>query len=112
MQYTVKKQKSRNPHVGGAMDEDTSATEGVHDSTEGLEILRGGSVEIHWDMDIRHAEASNNASLIRKRVRRGGKREIDDRIKTSLANRSKLTVSGLASSAKLVAYGTKAVNVS
>ena len=111
MQDAVKKHKRGYTHVGGTMNKHTPTFECLHHSTERSKILWGGSFEIDWDMDKRHAKAGNNTSLVRKRIVRGREGEIDYRIKTSVANSSKLTLGGLASSAKSVADDAKTVNL-
>lgn len=111
MQYAVKKHKGRDSHVGSTMDKYPLAVESLHHPAKSSEISGSRSFEIHWNMDIGHAKASDNAPLVCQCVVRGWKCEIDDRIKTSLTNEPKLALSGLASSAKPIAYSSEAVNL-
>ena len=96
---------------GSTMDKDTSAIKNLHHLAKSMEIPRERSIEIHRNMDVRHAEASDYAPFIGKSVVRRWKCEVDDRLKTSIVNRAKLTLGGLAGSAKFVTDGTETVNL-
>src|SRR6266404_1541948 len=78
MQDPVKKDECRNTLVGGTMNKHPPAFESVHHPAKRPEISCGGRFEVHRDMDIRHAKAGNNTPLMRKRVVRRRKREIND----------------------------------
>ena len=111
MQDSVKKHECRNTLVGGTMNQHSPAFESVHHPAKRLEILCGGRFEIHRDMNIRHAKAGNNAPLMRKRVVRCRKREIDDRLKTGLADQPKLTFGRLTSGAESLTDRAEAINL-
>ncbi len=93
------------------MDKHAPTIERLHHSAKGTEILWSGSFEIHWNMDVRHAEASNDTPLMGKSVIRRWECEVDDRLKAGLANGPKLTLGGLASRAKVVSDGTETINL-
>ncbi len=110
-QHSIEKYKCRNTHVGGAMDKHGPIRERLHHSTESSEILCVRSFEIYGDMDVEHAETSNNAPLVWQSVIRCREGEIDDHRKAGLANHRKLSLCGLASSAKPVTNGAETVNL-
>ena len=110
-QYSIKKHKCRDALVGGAMNKHRPLIECLHHSTERSEILCSRSFEIHRDVDIRHAKASNDTPLVRKGVVRGWEGEIDDGSKPGLANDPKLFLCGLAGSAEFVTNGAETVNL-
>src|ERR1041384_1041227 len=93
------------------MNKQTPAVESLHHSAKSAEICSSGRFEIHRDVHIRHAQARDDASLVCKRIVRGRQRQIDDHIKTSLANCSKLLFGGLTCSAKLLTDGAEVVNL-
>src|SRR4051812_16748248 len=93
------------------MDKHGTIGERLHHSTESSKILRGGSFEIHGDMDIRHAKTSNNAPLVWQCVVRCREGEIDDRLEAGLANHRKLLRCGLTSSPEPVPNSTETVNL-
>ena len=63
-QYSIKKDKCRDAFVGGAMDKDGPVRKSFHDSAEVLEIPRGGGCETYRDVDVGHAEASDDAPFV------------------------------------------------
>ena len=109
-QDTVKKHESGDALVGGAMNEDPAVGERVHDAAKGAEILGSGRLEIHGDMDVSHAEAGNDTSLVGESVVRGWEGEIDDRFKAGFADDAKLVLGGLAGGAQSVTKGVETIN--
>src|SRR4029453_12979088 len=107
---SVQVHERRDAHVRGAMDENASPFESVHDSTKRAEILRGRSLEINRDLHVRHTHAGNKAALVWKRVVGCGKCEIDDGVKASFMNQPKLCFCGLSRGGEFIAQGTEVIN--
>jgi len=110
MQDAMKIGKGRDAHVGCAMDKYAASSESFHHSTERVEIPGRGRFEIHGDMDIRHAETSNDAALIGKSIVGSGKSQIDDGLEPGLANQGKLVLGRLPRGAEFFADGPEIVN--
>src|ERR1043166_8981470 len=85
--------------------------ESVHHFTKGSKIFRSRTFEIHRDMNIRHAEASNDTPFVCQGVVRGREREIDHHLKTGLANDLELPLRWLPGSADSVTNGAESVNL-
>ena len=96
MQHPVKEHERRNALIGSAMDKHAPTVESIHDSAKRAEILGSRSFEIHRNMQVRHAEAGDDTPLVSKSVIGCREREVDDRLKTRLANRPKLMLVRLA----------------
>lgn len=97
-------------HVGGTMNEDCAVIEGIHDSTESIEVLCSRSLETHRNVDVGHAKTSDNATFVWKRVVGTRKSEIDDGIEASFANLLELLLGGLAGGGEFVAERMEVVN--
>lgn len=109
MQDAIKINKGRNPHVGSTMNKNAPPFERLYRPAKRTKILSGGRLEIHRDMNVRHAETGYNAALMRKGIIGGRKRQIDDRLKTSGTDCLKLFFGGLASGAEPVTNGTEVI---
>lgn len=103
MEDAVEKEEGRDAHVGGAVDKDGAVLEGVHHAAEGVEILRGGGLEIHRDVDVGHAEASDETAFVREGIIGSGQGEVDNGVETGVADGLELLGGGLAGGAKPVA---------
>ena len=110
-QHAIQKDKSRDAHVGGAMYEDGAVIEGIHDSTESAEILRGRCLEIYRDVNVRHPEVSNNAAFVCEGIVGSREGEVNDGFETSFTELTKLFLAGLAGSGEFVAKRAEVVDV-
>ena len=99
MENAVEKEEGGDAHVGGAVDKDGAILEGVHHAAEGLEIPRGGGLEVHRDVNVGHAEAGDEAAFVGERVVGCGQGEVDDGLEAGVADGLELLGGGLAGGA-------------
>src|SRR4051812_33706927 len=111
MQDTIKKDEGGDAHVRGAMDKDPAILESIHHAAESLEVPRSGSFKIDWDVDIAHSKSRDDAAFIWNGVIRRRKRQIDDGVEASFADRSQLRLGRLTCCAKSFGYGTEVINL-
>jgi len=76
MQDAMKIGKGRDAHVGRAMNKYAASSESFHHSAERVEISGRGRFEIHGDMDIRHAEASNDVPSLARALSEVGRAKL------------------------------------
>ena len=99
-QHSIKKYEYRDAHVCRTMNKHRPLIESLHYPAEHTKIPCRGSFEIHRDVHVRHPQARDDASLVRKGVVRCRQGQIDDRLKPGLANPSKLFLCRLPGSAE------------
>ena len=99
---TIEKNKGRNALVGGAVNQDPLAFQSVHGATKQVEIMSLRRLEIHGEMQVGHAQSSDEGAFIGQCIVRGRKRQIDYGLITGCPNRCKLGGRWLARRANLV----------
>lgn len=110
-EHTVKEHKCGDAHVGGAVNEDGAVIECLNDSIESAKVLRCWRLEIHGNVNVRHAETGNEAAFVRECVIRGWEGEIDDGFEARFPNLAKLFFCRLAGSGEFVSQRPEVVDV-
>jgi len=93
------------------VDEDGAVVESVQDLAEGVKVLRGRRLKVYRDVNVSHAEGSDDAAFVWECVVGGRQSEVDNGFKTGFTDLAKLLLGRLAGGGQFGAEGTEIVDV-